>query len=216
MVASARSVARFADALLRGDLLAPDSRRQLLRFVPATDYDGYGLGVGKVETSTGEEAWGHFGAGPGFSTFVLHLPKKGFTVAVLSSGEANIGSLGELFAKAALEAGEPRAAGPIGRSDDRRSRFTQPSATGSLRRRYRARLSFGRARANRGHGVARTSARRIAAVVFRCVSPSPKAPGAVSADGPAAVLRSTSPGGGCSPPERAAAAGGAADRVPGA
>jgi D-alanyl-D-alanine carboxypeptidase len=106
MVASAPSVARFADTLLRGELLAPDWRRQLLRFVPAPEgYDGYGLGVGKGETSTGEEAWGHFGAGPGFSTFVLHLPKKGFTVAVLSSGEANIGSLGELFAKAALEAG---------------------------------------------------------------------------------------------------------------
>jgi hypothetical protein len=32
MVASAPSVARFADALLRGELLSPDSRRQLLRF----------------------------------------------------------------------------------------------------------------------------------------------------------------------------------------
>ena len=45
MVASAPSVARFGDALLRGDLLSPDWRRQLLQFVPATwGSDGYGLG----------------------------------------------------------------------------------------------------------------------------------------------------------------------------
>jgi CubicO group peptidase (beta-lactamase class C family) len=56
MVASAPSVARFADALLRGELLSPDWRRQLLRFVPATDgYESYGLGVGYAETSTGEK-----------------------------------------------------------------------------------------------------------------------------------------------------------------
>lgn len=55
MVASAPSVARFADALLRGELLSPDSRRQLLRFVPASEgYDGYGLGVGKGQIPPGE------------------------------------------------------------------------------------------------------------------------------------------------------------------
>jgi D-alanyl-D-alanine carboxypeptidase len=106
MVASARSVARFADALLRDHLLSPDSRRQLLRFVPATDgLEGYGLGVGKGETSTGTEAWGHFGTGPGFTTSVWYLPAKALTVAVLSSGEANLGSLTELLANTALDAG---------------------------------------------------------------------------------------------------------------
>jgi hypothetical protein len=48
MVASAPSVARVADSLLRGDLLSPDSLRQLLRFVPASEgYEGYGLGAAK-------------------------------------------------------------------------------------------------------------------------------------------------------------------------
>jgi len=54
MVASAPSVARFVDALLRGELLSPDSRRDLLRFVPAAD--GYGLGVGPEEVVAGQLA----------------------------------------------------------------------------------------------------------------------------------------------------------------
>lgn len=104
MDASAPSVARFADALLRGELLSPDSRRQLLRFVPASEgYDGYGLGVGKGQIPPWE-VWGHFGAGPGFVTVVSHLPAENITVAVLSSGDADLRLLTELLTEAALEA----------------------------------------------------------------------------------------------------------------
>ena len=104
MVASAPSVARFADALLRGELLSPDSRRQLLQFVPAGEgYDGYGLGVGKGQTGT-EEVWCHVGAGPGFVTVVSHVPAKKITVAVLSSGDADLRLLTTLLTDAALEA----------------------------------------------------------------------------------------------------------------
>jgi len=103
MVASAPSVARFADALLRGELLSPESRRELLRFVPAHDgYDGYGLGVGKGQVST-EEVWGHFGGGPGFVTVVSHLPAKDLTVAALSSGDADVGLLTKMLADAATD-----------------------------------------------------------------------------------------------------------------
>jgi D-alanyl-D-alanine carboxypeptidase len=104
MVASAPSVARFADALLRGELLSPDSRRQLLRFVPASEgYVGYGLGVGKGQTGT-EEVWFHFGAGPGFVTVVSHVPAKEITVAALSSGDADLRLLTTSLTEAALEA----------------------------------------------------------------------------------------------------------------
>ena len=103
MVASAPSVARFTDALLRGELLSPEWRRQLLRFVPAEGYDAYGLGVGKGQLSTGEEAWGHFGAGPGFDTAAFHFPARAITVAVLTSGGGNPGSIAELLANTALE-----------------------------------------------------------------------------------------------------------------
>jgi D-alanyl-D-alanine carboxypeptidase len=105
MVASAPSVARFGDALLRGELLSPDARRQLLRFRPAEFYDSYGLGVGTAQLSDGEEGWGAFGAGPGFVTSVLHLPAKAITVAVLSSGEVKLDSITELLANAALDRG---------------------------------------------------------------------------------------------------------------
>ena len=104
MVASAPSVARFADALLRGELLPADWRRQLLRFVPAGEgYDGYGLGVGKGQTPTGEQVWGHFGAGPGFETCAFHFPSSAITVVVLTSGGGNPGPVAELLANAALE-----------------------------------------------------------------------------------------------------------------
>jgi hypothetical protein len=77
-----------------------------LRFVPAGEgYDGYGLGVGKVELSTGEEVWAHFGAGPGFVTSVAHVPAKATTVAVLTSGDADFALLTELLANTALETG---------------------------------------------------------------------------------------------------------------
>jgi hypothetical protein len=104
MVASAPSLARFADALLRGDLLSPDSRQQLLRFVPAGDgYDGYGLGVGKGQQGT-DDVWYHFGAGPGFVTVAGHVPAKEITVAALSSGDADLRLLTTLLTHAALEA----------------------------------------------------------------------------------------------------------------
>ena len=104
MVASAPSVARFTDALLRGELLAPEWRRQLLQFVPSDEgYDGYGLGVGKGQTPTGEEGWGHVGAGPGFETAAIHFPARAITVAMLASGGSNPFPIAEQLANAALE-----------------------------------------------------------------------------------------------------------------
>ena len=104
MVASAPSVARFADALLRGELLSPDSRRELLEFVPASEgFDGYGLGVGKGQMGT-EEVWFHVGAGPEFVTSVSHVPAKAITVAVLSSGDVDLYLATKLLTDAALEA----------------------------------------------------------------------------------------------------------------
>jgi D-alanyl-D-alanine carboxypeptidase len=105
MVASAPSVARFADALLRGELLSPDWRRQMLKFVPAgMGFDGYGLGVGKGQMGTGE-VWFHVGAGPQFVTSVSYLPAKAITIAVFSSGDADLYLATKLLADAALKAG---------------------------------------------------------------------------------------------------------------
>ena len=112
MVASAPSVARFADALLRGELLSPDSRRQLLQFVPASEgYDGYGLGVGQGQTGT-EKVWGHFGAGPGFVTVVSHVPAKEITVAALSSGDVDFACSRRCSLKRRLRPTRPQGHGP--------------------------------------------------------------------------------------------------------
>jgi D-alanyl-D-alanine carboxypeptidase len=106
MVASAPSVANFADALLRGDLLSRDARRQVLRSVGAAEvYDRYGLGVGEVRSSTGRDERGQVGEGPGFVGAVWYYPARAITVAVLSNGQGNVSQVTDLLADAALERG---------------------------------------------------------------------------------------------------------------
>lgn len=106
MVASAPSVALFADALLRGDLLSRDERRQVLRSVGAGEvYDRYGLGVGEILSPTGQEQWGQADEGPGFVGGVWYYPARAITVAVLSSGEGNVTQVSDLLADTALESG---------------------------------------------------------------------------------------------------------------
>jgi D-alanyl-D-alanine carboxypeptidase len=106
MVASAPSVARFADALLRGDLLSRDARRQVLRSVGAGEiYDRYGLGVGEVHSPTEPDRWGQVGEGPGFRSSVWYFPARAITVAVLASGQGNVSQATDLLADTALESG---------------------------------------------------------------------------------------------------------------
>ena len=82
-------VARFGDALLRGELaFAPTRRRQLIVFVPATGSDGYGLGPGKVQTSTGDGDVSTPCRGSSLSASVIHRAGEGdHRVSVLSNGE---------------------------------------------------------------------------------------------------------------------------------
>jgi len=104
MVASAPSVALFADALLRGDLLSRDARRQVLRSVGAGEiYDRYGLGVAEVHSPAEPDRWGLFGEGPGFVSSVWYFPARAITVAVLSSGQGNVSQVTDLLADTALE-----------------------------------------------------------------------------------------------------------------
>lgn len=106
MVASAPSVAHFADALLRGELLSRDARRQVLRSVGAAEvYDRYGLGVGEVRSPTGEDERGQVSEGPGFVGAVWYFPGRAITVAVLSNGQGNVSQVSDLLADAALARG---------------------------------------------------------------------------------------------------------------
>jgi D-alanyl-D-alanine carboxypeptidase len=79
MVSSARDIARFLQALLGGELLAPAMRAEMLTTVPSDweESDGYGLGIEEVtslwglERSTCGPAWGHFGFATGYSMIAL-------------------------------------------------------------------------------------------------------------------------------------------------
>ena len=79
MVSTARDVARFLQALLGGELLAPSLRAELLTTVPS-DWEesvGYGLGIEEVSSLMGVAdslcgtAWGHLGFSFGYTTIAL-------------------------------------------------------------------------------------------------------------------------------------------------
>ena len=74
---SAPVVARFGDALLRGDLLSPDWRRQLLQFVPATGLRRLRPGGRQGPDVDRGGGWAHLGEGPGFSASVVHHAREG-------------------------------------------------------------------------------------------------------------------------------------------
>jgi len=79
MVSTAHDVARFLQALLGGELLAPELRAELLTTVPSDweESDGYGLGIERVSSLMGQSpspcgpAWGHLGFAMGHTTIAL-------------------------------------------------------------------------------------------------------------------------------------------------
>jgi D-alanyl-D-alanine carboxypeptidase len=79
MVSTGRDVARFLQALLGGELLAPSLRSELLTTV-ASDWEeseGYGLGIEKISSLMGiadspcGTVWGHLGFSFGYTTIAL-------------------------------------------------------------------------------------------------------------------------------------------------
>ena len=87
LVASAESVARFGDAVLRGATLSRKGRKEMTTFAPAQGpYSAYGLGLGQVHsTRVSGDLWGAFGSLPGFGGTLAHLPSRGVTVVVLAN-----------------------------------------------------------------------------------------------------------------------------------
>ena len=79
MVSTAHDIARFLQALLGGELLAPELRAELLTTVPSDweESDGYGLGIERVSSLMGQSpspcgpAWGHLGFAMGHTTVAL-------------------------------------------------------------------------------------------------------------------------------------------------
>jgi D-alanyl-D-alanine carboxypeptidase len=79
MVSTARNVARFLQALLRGELLPARLRTEMLKTVVSDwpESDGYGLGIAEITSlmrksaSSCGPAWGHIGFSPGYTTIAL-------------------------------------------------------------------------------------------------------------------------------------------------
>jgi len=89
LVASPQSLARFGDALFSGRVLKPDSLRAMVRFGDADYWDGYGLGVARMEVH-GREVWGHGGRIPGFASELWHVPREHITLAVVANDEGGL------------------------------------------------------------------------------------------------------------------------------
>jgi D-alanyl-D-alanine carboxypeptidase len=81
IASTAADLARWAAALYGGEVLSPDSRREMLRVLPP---DGYGLGV-RREVVLGHVAYGHRGGIRGFVSSMFYFPKEDVAIAVLSN-----------------------------------------------------------------------------------------------------------------------------------
>jgi D-alanyl-D-alanine carboxypeptidase len=86
MLASAGDLARAGHGLLSGDLLAPESRRQMTRFAPTyvRHTPEYGLGLVRDELG-GEQVWSHGGDIFGFHADLAHVPELDATVAAVAN-----------------------------------------------------------------------------------------------------------------------------------
>ena len=75
------SLARWGHELLGGDILQPESLREMRDFRDGAFWQGYGLGLAR-DSLGGREMWGHGGTGLGTATEFWHLPKENVTIAV--------------------------------------------------------------------------------------------------------------------------------------
>ena len=77
----------FSQAVLAGSFLRPETVQAMRQFVPATTPQypfgtGYGLGVNALRLGD-EEAYGHPGNIPGYSSLVAYLPKRDLHLAII-------------------------------------------------------------------------------------------------------------------------------------
>jgi CubicO group peptidase (beta-lactamase class C family) len=87
-VASAPSLARLGDALLRGSLLTPAARAQLLTTEAADGqmYASYGLGLGQnLSPRLSTMVWVVYGNLPGVASTLAFLPGRDVTAVVLAN-----------------------------------------------------------------------------------------------------------------------------------
>jgi D-alanyl-D-alanine carboxypeptidase len=79
LLSNSQDLARFSDALFSGELLQPNSQKELLTFVDeGISYEGdqYSLGVANFEDSFGNY-YGKLGSSPGYGSQTFYFPDRG-------------------------------------------------------------------------------------------------------------------------------------------
>ena len=90
VVSTAADLARFAQALTQGELLAPSTFEQMIQdnvINPDSPSDRYGLGIDVLDAGNDVIAWGHSGGTIGSVTTMYHFPNQGFTVTTMTNFE---------------------------------------------------------------------------------------------------------------------------------
>jgi D-alanyl-D-alanine carboxypeptidase len=87
---TAVDLARWSDALFRGRVVKAGSLEEMKRFGPVPrgqlpDTQGYGLGLQSYQGSfvAGQKAWGHSGGSIGTIAYMLYLPDREASIAVM-------------------------------------------------------------------------------------------------------------------------------------
>jgi D-alanyl-D-alanine carboxypeptidase len=110
MVSSVRDVATWQAALLRGDVLTPESLARMLAFHPRT---GYGLAM-RVAWLDGIRGIGHGGSLRGFVSIMYRLPEQGVDVVILTNmGNVSVQGLADKLTRVALDSLPPPPPEPI-------------------------------------------------------------------------------------------------------
>jgi D-alanyl-D-alanine carboxypeptidase len=94
------SLARWSHKLLSGNILEPDSIREMTRFHDGGPWRGYGLGLARGLARTPEgnyELWGHGGVITGSITDLWHLPSKNLTIAIAWNDDRLNGSAADFL-----------------------------------------------------------------------------------------------------------------------
>jgi D-alanyl-D-alanine carboxypeptidase len=121
---TAEEFARWGHALFTGQVLEPDSLKQMLTFIQPEDYgneppifSGYGLGVVEwiPQLLHGEYGYGHSGSIPGYRAFLAHLPDHNITMAVLSNSdkEEELAAIVDGLLAVVLDTPEPAASAEV-------------------------------------------------------------------------------------------------------
>ncbi|MDF1811507.1 MAG: serine hydrolase [Verrucomicrobiales bacterium] len=80
LISTASDVARFYDALFRGELVSKESIAEMVKTVdvfpnpPKESIPSCGLGLLHFRNSPLGDAYGHGGGGPGYTTYAVHFP----------------------------------------------------------------------------------------------------------------------------------------------